>query len=258
MVAISRRMTGAPNRPMVAETFEARLVRAHLVTPRVRLLQFSRVDGAPFAFQSGQWVSLTLPTPDEKGRPVRRSYSVASVPSGGPAFELVVTRVDDGVGSTWLHGLAPGATVEAKGPQGTFTRPPGLEVPSLLVATGTGLAPFRGMLHEALASGAKAPVQLLFGARTPADLLFHDELLALARAHPRFTYTPTLSRPGEGWAGAQGYVQTHVVQAWAGLQSHGAPEAWVCGVKKMLTSVREVLKGELGVERARVHAESYD
>ena len=92
-----------PRMTSVPETFEATLVSSRPVTPRVKELVFERVDGQPFTFHSGQWVSLVLPLLDEKERPLRRAYSVASVPGESPRFELVVTRVDGGRGSTWLH-----------------------------------------------------------------------------------------------------------------------------------------------------------
>ena len=246
-----------PSRPAPPETFEATLVAARLVTPRVRELLFERVDGQPFLHRAGQWVSLVLPVLDEKGRPLRRAYSLSSVPAAGVRFELVVTRVDDGAGSTFLHEVPVGTRLEVKGPQGTFTRD--VEAgPSLFVATGTGVAPFRGMVHEALASGRSEPLWVLFGVRSLDDALFADELEALARQHPQFRFLLTLSRPGPGWVGRSGYVQGHVLPLWQELAAFGTPHVYVCGVKKMLLEVREVLKTQGGAQRAQLHLESYD
>jgi ferredoxin-NADP reductase len=224
----------------------------------VRELVFERVDGRPFEFRAGQWVSLVLPVLDEKGRPLRRSYSLASVPTpGARGFELAVTKVDGGVGSTWLHDAPVGTVLEVKGPQGTFSREPDAG-PSLFVATGTGLAPFRGMLHDALAAGRGEPLRVLLGVRTLADALYRDELEALAAKHPNLRLELTLSRPPEGWAGRRGYVQTHVLELWKELAAHGPPHAYVCGVKKMLLEVREVLKTQGGADRKQLHLEAYD
>lgn len=246
--------------PSMPETFSARLVRSSFVTPRVKALVFERVDGRPFIFEAGQWVSLRLPLLDERQRPVRRSYSVASVasvPGGSPRFELVVTKVDGGVGSSWLHEVSEGVVLEVKGPQGLFRL--GAPAPSLFVATGTGIAPIRGMLHQALARGGAAPLWVLFGARTSADVLYREELEGLAKAHARLRLELTLSRPDDAWTGRRGYVQGHVVELWSSLSAfEPAPHAYVCGVKKMLAEVRDVLRVKLGVERQRVHVESYD
>src|SRR4051812_44430395 len=101
-------------------TFDVRLARARMLAPNVRELGFERVDGAPFVFQAGQWVSLVLPL--EEGE-ARRAYSIASAPDGSPGFEVAVTKVEGGPGSTYLHELPEGATLRAIGPQGFFTRP---------------------------------------------------------------------------------------------------------------------------------------
>lgn len=243
--------------PQPPETFTATLTQSRLVTPRVKALTFERAD-APFTFTSGQWVSVVLPKLDEKGRPIRRSYSIASVPQeGAKTFELVVTLVDQGVGSTFLHELPVGAQVEVKGPQGLFSRAVDAG-PSLFIATGTGLAPFRGMVHDALASGRTDPLWVLFGVRTPADALYREEFEALALKHPHLRFALSLSRPTDGWNGLTGYVQTHALSWWKELAQHGRPHAYVCGVKKMLTQVRDVLKTEGGAERQQLHLESYD
>lgn len=242
---------------VVPETFEATLVAARLVTPRVRELVFERVDGKPFEFRSGQWVSLVLPLLDEKERPLRRAYSLSSMPGGGSRFELVVTRVDDGRASPWLHELTVGSRLEVKGPQGSFQRVAAAG-PSLFVATGTGVAPFRGMIHDALAAGGETPLWVLFGVRSPGDALYREEFEALEKAHPRLRFMLSMSRPPPEWKGLSGYVQTHVLELWKELSAQGRPEAYVCGVKKMLLEVREVLKKEGGAERHQLHLESYD
>lgn len=249
-------MADAP-RPPPPETFQATLVAAQALTPRVRGLVLERDDGRPFSFRAGQWVSLVLPVADAQGRPLRRSYSVASVPAASPRFELAVTKVEGGPGSTFLHEAPVGTRLEVKGPQGTFLRPVDAG-PSLFVATGTGVAPFRGMLHDALAAGRTEPLWVLFGVRTERDALFRDELDALALAHPNVRLLLTLSRPPEGWRGRSGYVQAHALSAWQELAAHGRPQAYICGVKKMLLEVREVLKAQGGAERQQLHLERYD
>ena len=241
----------------LSETFNAQLVEARLISPRVRHLTFERI-GAPFHFAAGQWVSVVFPFVDEKGKPVRRSYSIASASEDGGRFELVVTRVEGGPGSTFLHDAAVGATMEVRGPQGMFERSGA--VPSLFIATGTGVAPFRRMLRDALETHDSSPLWVLFGARTQSDLLFGEELQALEARHPNVRFMPSLSRPEPGWSGLSGYVQTHVTTLWRELGATSAtpPHAYVCGVKKMLLEVRAVLKEQLGVERQRIHVESYD
>jgi NAD(P)H-flavin reductase len=123
------------------------------------------------------------------------------------------------------------------------------------VATGTGIAPLRAMIHEELLRTESSPQVLLFGCRTEDELLYRDELEALARTHARFRYVPTLSRAGEGWSGRTGYVQSHLAAIHAEL---GPSHHYVCGLTKMIDDVRRTLKDAIGLDRRFVHTERYD
>lgn len=243
-----------------AEAFDARLVRSRSLSDRVRELVFERVDGRPLAFEPGQWVSARLPVLVGDEPTIKRSYSIASPPTGTGRFELALTRVQGGPGSTWLCDLEPGSVVPFVGPYGVFTRGAHDRSPALLVATGTGVTPMRSMLQAAAAAGPAAPMWLLFGVRHEADLIYRGEIEALARDHLAVRLLPTLSQPGDGWAGRRGYVQAHVRELWqelAGLGA-GAPHAYVCGLERMVGSVRDLLRKDLGVARQQVHSERYD
>jgi NAD(P)H-flavin reductase len=191
---------------------------------------------------------------------IKRSYSIASAPDATPRFEIALTRVKDGPGSAWLCELAPGAVVPFVGPHGFFTRRANEASPSLLVATGTGVTPMRSMLGAAIAAGSTTPVCLLFGVRREADLIYRDELEIVAREHPFVRLVPTLSQAADGWAGRRGYVQTHVRELWQDLASlgRGEPHAYVCGLERMVGSVRELLRKEMTIPRQQVHTERYD
>ncbi len=238
----------------LAPTFEARLVGARTLTPSVRELLFERMDGQPMTFLPGQWVSTLLGG-------MKRSYSLASAPNGAPRFEIAVTRVQHGPGSTLLHALERGAVLPFTGPQGFFTRPAGaMARPALMIATGTGVTPMRSMVHAAAAVGADTPVCLILGVRRDEDLLYEEEFRALARDHAFFRFEPTLSQPPPGWPGRRGYVQTHTRALWVELaaRGEGIPHAYVCGLERMVGSVRELLRKEMAIPRQHVHSERYD
>jgi NAD(P)H-flavin reductase len=113
------------------------------------------------------------------------------------------------------------------------------------------------MIADAVRAGQTAPLWLLFGVRTEADAVYRDEFDALARAHPFVRVELTLSRAGDGWSGRRGYVQEHVAGLWKELARDHTPHAYICGVLKMITDVRGILKDELHVPREQIHAESY-
>lgn len=247
-------------RRIPAERRELELVETSALSPSVRRFVWRSVDGRPFDFLAGQWVKLYLPGGLE------RDYSIASPPRPLDApdadrFELAVTRVDGGPGSAALFALEPGAHVACLGPNGLFVREDRhRDAPAVYVATGTGLAPLRAILLEELARPEPAPQWLVFGCRTEEDLLYRDELEALAQRHPRFRYLPTLSRAPDAWPGRRGYVQAHLVEVARALDALGGPPPhyYVCGLTKMIDEVRRTLKETLGVDRRCVHTERYD
>ncbi len=253
--------------PPLPPSFEARLTQARTLTPSVRELAFERLDGRPMEFVPGQWVSTVLGTAEGPAEApgteaeMRRSYSIASSPDGSPRFEIAVTRVQGGPGSTRLHAMQPGAVLRFVGPQGFFTRTsPASELPALMIATGTGVTPMRSMLRAAATRGARSTVWLLLGVREQGDILYGDEFRALASEHPFFRFEPTLSRPLAEWDGRRGYVQTHIRALWSELvaRGEGAPHAYICGLERMVGSVRELLRKEMGLPRQHVHSERYD
>jgi CDP-4-dehydro-6-deoxyglucose reductase len=252
--------------PLILPRFEARLVRARALTRSVRELAFERVDGQPMTFAAGQFCNVLLPLQagpgGETGGPqeLKRSYSIASPPDGSPRFEIAVTRVQDGPGSTWIHSIEPGTVLPFTGPQGFFTRPPASARPSLMIATGTGVTPLRSMVLDAIAAGSQVPLWLVLGVRHEEDLLYEQEFRDLARAHAFVHFEPTLSQPRGAWEGKRGYVQTHVRDLWEALATgaEGAPHAYVCGLERMVASVRDLLRKQMGVPREQVHSERYD
>lgn len=243
-------------------TFRVRLIGRRALTRTVAQIDFERADGAPFDFEAGQWLNLVIPiaTPDGAEPSFRRAYSVASAPDGTPRFELAVTRVENGPGSTFLHTAALGTELDAVGPQGFFTRPLDKATPALFVGTGTGLTPLRSMMLRAARAGSTVPVWLLFGVREEEDILYRSELEGLAAAHPTMRAFFTLSRGGDGWGGRRGYVQTHVRELWEALKAEtGAdPHVYICGLRDMVDGVRDLLKHELSLPRQLVHSERYD
>lgn len=218
------------------------------LAPEVRHFDFELTEG-PLAFAPGQFVSLTA---ELGGQAITRAYSIASPPDGG-RFSLCLNRVSDGLMSPHLFALRPGDPIEFKGPMGTFTiRNP--ERDRILVATGTGVAPFRSMLAHQFAAGASAHSTLVFGVRYGSTLLYRDEFERWAEEHRTLDFRPTLSRPGELWTGRRGHVQEHVIEA---IGARRDIDIYVCGLKLMVDDMRARLK-EMGFDRRQIITEKYD
>src|SRR5919112_4957008 len=140
-----------------------------------------------FDFEPGQFVTLDLPI-HEKPNKRWRSYSIASAPDGTNTFELLVVLLEGGPGSTYLfQEVSVGSSLTLRGPQGVFTLPQPIEKDLYFICTGTGIAPFRSMLHHI--SRHHIPhknIYLIFGTRTQRDLLYAREMQELQKEVPSF------------------------------------------------------------------------
>ena len=234
--------------------YDAEIVATRMLTPRVRELTITPSDG--FEFDPGQWVSIRFPIEDEKGKQIRRSYSISSAPRGDRKFDLAVTRVDGGPGSSFLHEVVEGDALTISRAQGMFELPQS-QRPLLMVAAGTGVAPFRAML-QAIAAGAAAPpaITLLLGARRVEDLLYVDELEGLKETLAGFRLVPTLSRARASWSGRRGRVQSHIAELVAAHD--GDCDLLVCGVGEMVKDVRKLAREQLGLGRDQVTSERFN
>ncbi len=135
----------------VAEHFPLRLAGSRMLAPSVRHMAFERADGTPFAFIPGQFVQVHFNYAD--GKPTKRSYSVATVGAGDGVpvqhIEMAVSYVEGGAATDLLGHLEQGQNIDGSGPYGRFCL---MDADSnkryLLVATGTGVTPYRAMLPQ--------------------------------------------------------------------------------------------------------------
>jgi ferredoxin-NADP reductase len=265
------------------QLYAARLERKDCISAQAQCYHFEFVidELESFPYTAGQFVSAVAD--DAKGKQQTRAYSLASAANGN-RFDLCVNRVEEGFFSNHLADLPDlpiGATIDIHGPHGHFIlRQPITD--SILVATGTGVAPMRGFTQWLFPADGPdrsdgKQIWLVYGTRYETDMYYHEEFEALARRKPNFHYLPTLSRAQESWTGLRGYVQDHVAKiveeraARLGLQlPQPAPDpaippaelnfdihAYICGLNFMVASVRECLAG-YGWHRKQIVFERYD
>lgn len=244
---------------MPATWMEAEVVRIADASPRVRRFFLSVKGGQPLHFRAGQFLTFDLPVSDKRLHRWK-SYSIASAPAGTPDFELCIVRMEGGLASSWLFDtVKPGQTLRFKGPEGGFVLPDPLTDDLVMICTGTGIAPFRSMLHDLDAKGwTDRRVHLIYGSRTREDLLYADEWLALREKHPDFRYTACLSRlegtPEEDWL-IPGYVHG----AYRNLYADPMPDRrfMLCGWTNMIDEAVVHLMTEMHVPPNRIVYELY-
>jgi ferredoxin-NADP reductase len=241
--------------------FPLRLVGSRMLAPSVRHLAFARDDGQPLDFIPGQFIQVHFNYPD--GAPTKRSYSLATMHDHalgpGEAIEIAVSYVPGGAATALFEALDEGQQIQASGPYGRFClMPADANRRYLLVATGTGVTPYRAMLPKLAELIAQRGVEvvLLFGCRTPAELLYGDDFRAFAAAHPNFRYVPCFSRelpatphPDD----RRGYVQDALAEF---APSAGCDIAYLCGNPNMVDANFEALKAA-GLPVPHIRREKY-
>jgi CDP-4-dehydro-6-deoxyglucose reductase len=205
-----------------------------------------------FDFKPGQFVTLDLPIHEKPARRWR-SYSIASWPNGTNEIELVIVLLEGGAGTTYLFNeVKPGSEIIMRGPQGVFTLPETIEKDMFFICTGTGIAPFRSMLHYiSLHNIEHRNLYLIFGCRQKCNLLYYDEMKQLSETIQGFQYIPTLSR--EEWEGRKGYV--HTIYEELSMEKRPA-EFMLCGWKNMIDEAKQRIQA-LGYDRKSIHQELY-
>jgi ferredoxin-NADP reductase len=236
----------------VFDTYQTVVESCVVLTDRNKNIRFRLLDGKSMHFKAGQFVQIFVPIPGEE-KPRRTSYSIASSPQYHDYFELCVTHVEGGKSSTFLHTLNVGDKVTVMGPLGKFTLPDPLDRDAVFIATGSGIAPFRGMINDLINRQYPGKIYLVYGNRYDGDILYKSEWDALAQAHPSFIPWFTLSRP-EKWQGPKGYVQDQIEQC---IPAVTAKHYFICGLSNMINAVTSKLQS-LGVPAAQIHFEKYD
>jgi CDP-4-dehydro-6-deoxyglucose reductase len=241
---------------MALEWMEGTLTKIIDETANTKRFYFELPNLEKFDFIPGQFVTLDLPIHEQKNKRWR-SYSIASAPNGTNTFELVIVLLESGLGTNYLFNEAKvGTKITLRGPQGVFVLPKNFEHDVYFICTGTGIAPFRSMIHYIHEHKiVHNNIHLIFGCRKLEDGLYIEELKELALKEPGFHFHPCYSRETEVPIGAhKGYV--HPVYQELLKENKETAHVWLCGWKAMIDDARKNMT-ELGLDKKQVHFESF-
>jgi len=232
-----------------------RVARIFKETHEVKTFRFVPVDGGPLPFehQAGQYLTHTV---NIEGKPVRRSYTIASPPSRGHFAEITVKREERGLVSRHLHDqLHEGDLIAIGAPAGRFIFT-GNEAESIVrIAGGVGITPLMAKVRYLTDRGWPGPIHLLISARTEADLIFRRELDELQSRHSNLRTTTTLTRENApAWTGRRGRVTAELIREVLAPDANG--RIHLCGPTEMTDPLIALLK-EQGVADDRIHHESF-
>lgn len=202
-------------------------------------------SASAWSYKPGQFLTVRIPTERTDG--AARSYSLCSSPLQDEKLKITVKRTEGGYGSNWIHdNVVEGHVLELLRPAGTFV-PDSLDTDLLLVAGGSGVTPVMSIVKSALIAGSSS-VTLIYANRDEQSVIFRDELIALAKAHP-------------GRLNVIHWLETvQGIPDRAALELLAAPyadrEAFICGPEPFMECVEQALLAQ-GTPPERIQIERF-
>jgi ferredoxin--NADP+ reductase len=233
------------------------------------------ISGGDLRYLEGQSIGIIPPGLDKNGKPEKlRLYSIASTRHGDDVDDKTVSlcvrqleykhpetgETVYGVCSTHICNLKPGDEVKVTGPTGKeMLLPEDEDATIIMMATGTGIAPFRAYLWRMFKDAERAAnpeykfnglAWLIFGVALTPNILYKEELEELQAKYPdNFRLTYAISREQKNAAGGKMYIQDrvaeHAAEIWDKLQ-HEKTHVYICGLKGMEDGIDAALSAEAG------------
>lgn len=236
--------------------FQFQVENAAMITPRVKHFSINNTDSEKFDYTPGQFITIHF---EHQGKTIRRSYSIANAPQGSQRLEFAASYVESGPGSEYLFNLKPGDKLQVSGPFGRLILREAPPKRYILLATSTGITPYRAMipvLTEYLAASPEHSVVIFQGVQKQADILYTSDFLDWANQTPRVLFRAYISR--EKLDTCPTYIHYgHVQVGFADLNLNAAQDCvYLCGNPAMIDEAFELLK-ERGFTTQQIIREKY-
>jgi benzoate/toluate 1,2-dioxygenase reductase subunit len=227
-------------------SFEAAISAVRQLSGSTIALSIKGEALSKLAFLPGQYVNLKVPGSEQS-----RAYSFSTLQKDGEV-SFLIRNVPGGLMSSFLTGLAKaGDRMSLAGPLGSFYLRE-IKRPLLLLAGGTGLAPFTAMLEKIAEQGSAHPLHLIYGVTHDFDLVEMDKLEALAARIPNFTYSACVASPDSSYP-LKGYVTQHIAPQHL---NDGDVDVYLCGPPPMVEAVSGYIR-EQGIQPANFYYEKF-
>jgi len=227
-------------------SFEASISAVRQLSDSTIALSIKGESLSQLAFLPGQYVNLRVPGSEQS-----RAYSFSSLPRDGEV-SFLIRNVPGGLMSSFLTGLAKaGDSMTLAGPLGSFYLRE-IRRPLLLLAGGTGLAPFTAMLEKIAEQGSAHPLHLIYGVTHDHDLVELDRLEAFAARIPNFSFSACVASPDSQYP-HKGYVTQHIEP---GHLNDGEVDIYLCGPPPMVEAVGQFIR-ERGIQPANFYYEKF-
>ncbi|MBY8862192.1 2Fe-2S iron-sulfur cluster binding domain-containing protein [Nocardia sp. CA2R105] len=228
-------------RGIAIQDVRTEVVAIEPVTKDIVSLRLRPVEPATYEFRSGQYSDLRIPGTEE-----HRSFSMATTQSTSEHIEFLIKKYPGGRFAGLLDdGISVGDEMSLTGPYGSFTLKEGHVLPLVFIGGGAGMAPILSLLRHMSETGNTRRVHFYYGARTPRDLFYLDEILDIGAQLTDFEFVACLSEsmdpqriPGSITV-EEGNVTDVVRRREPGI---GKTEVYLCGPPPMVDAALELLE----------------
>ncbi|MBC7416137.1 MAG: CDP-6-deoxy-delta-3,4-glucoseen reductase [Herminiimonas sp.] len=224
----------------------SRVTRLERVTDDVMIVTLQLPATEKFQYRAGQYIEFIL----KDGN--RRSYSMAHAPHVDEQLSLHIRHLPGGVFTDHVFsGMKERDILRFEGPLGTFFLREDTDKPMILLASGTGFAPVKAIVEQAIQNKSSRPMTLYWGGRRPGDLYMSALCEQWAQTIPQFRFIPVVSDalPEDHWTGRTGFVHRAAMVDFPDMSGH---EVYACGAPIVVDSAQHDF-----VERCGLPAEAF-
>ncbi|MDC7699143.1 CDP-4-dehydro-6-deoxyglucose reductase [Vogesella indigofera] len=184
-------------------------------------------------FMAGQYIDILM----KDGK--KRSFSIANAPHDDAFIELHIRNQPGGTFSEYVfNSMKEKEIMRFKGPLGSFFLREDSDKPIIMVASGTGFAPIKGIIEHAIHHGITRPIVFYWGARTPHDLYMAEQAGQWQAQNANITFIPVVSDalPEHNWLGRSGFVHQAVLDDFDDLSGY---QVYACGAPIMVEAAHK-------------------
>ena len=240
----------AAAKDIVIKTLPCRVIKMERAAHDVMILSLKLPQTEAFKFLAGQYIDILL----REGQ--RRSFSLANSPQQTDALQLHIRHVPGGSFTGHVFtAMKEKDLLRMRGPLGMFFLRDS-NLPAILIAGGTGFAPIKSIVEDAIARGRDRPLHVYWGARGRQDLYLERVASDWARLHSNIRFTPVLSAPHaeDAWTGRTGWVHDAVLTDYPTLDAH---EVYASGPPPMIDAIRATFMAR-GLSDDRLYYDSFE
>ena len=229
----------------------SRVAKLDRVSDDVIVMSLQLPASERLQYRAGQYIEFILK--DNK----RRSYSMANAPHLDEQITLHIRHMPGGVFTDHVFNTMKERDIlRFEGPLGTFFWREESIKPMVLLASGTGFAPIKAIIEQAIHKKTTRPMVLYWGGRRPKDLYLHALCEEWVRTLPHFQYVPVISNaaPEDYWTGRTGFVHQAVM---ADLPDLSGYQVYACGAPVMVDSAKRDFVSQCQLPAEEFYADAF-